>query len=49
MGKYSDDAKKLLDYVGGKQNITAVAHCMTRMRFVLADPGEADVAKNEGL
>lgn len=49
MGKYSDDAKKLLDYVGGKQNITAVTHCMTRMRFVLADPKKADVAKIEAL
>ena len=49
MGKYSDDAKKLLEYVGGKQNITAVTHCMTRMRFVLADPEKADVAKIEAL
>lgn len=49
MRKYSDDAKKLLDYVGGKQNITAVTHCMTRMRFVLADPEKADVAKIEAL
>ena len=49
MGKYSDDAKKLLDYVGGKQNITAVTHCLTRLRFVLADPEKADVAKIEAL
>lgn len=49
MGKYSDDAKKLLEYVGGKQNISAVTHCMTRMRFVLADPEKADLAKIEAL
>lgn len=49
MGKYSDDAKKLLEYVGGKQNISAVTHCMTRMRFVLADTEKADVAKIEAL
>lgn len=49
MGNYSDDAKKLLEYVGGKQNISAVTHCMTRMRFVLADPEKADVAKIEAL
>ena len=49
MGKYSDDAKKLLEYVGGKQNISAVTHCMTRMRFALADPEKADVAKIEAL
>ncbi len=49
MGKYSSDAKKLLEYVGGKENITAVTHCITRMRFVLADPEKADVAKIEAL
>ena len=49
MGKYSSDAKKLLEYVGGRENITAVTHCITRMRFVLADPGKADVAKIEAL
>lgn len=49
MGKYSSDAKKLLEYVGGKENITAVTHCITRMRFVLADPDKADVVKIEAL
>ena len=49
MGKYSEDAKNLLEYVGGKENITAVTHCITRMRFVLADPSKADVAKIEAL
>ena len=37
MAKYTEDAKKLLELVGGKANIQAVSHCMTRMRFVLAD------------
>lgn len=49
MGKYASDAKKLLEYVGGRENITAVTHCMTRMRFVLADPDKAEVAKIEAL
>ena len=35
MGKYAEDAKELLRLVGGKENIAAVSHCMTRMRFVL--------------
>ena len=35
MGKFSDDAAKLLAYVGGKENINAITHCVTRMRFVL--------------
>lgn len=43
MGKYADDATKLLELVGGKDNIAAVSHCMTRMRFVLNDESKADV------
>lgn len=42
MGKYRDDAEKLLEYVGGKENIAAVTHCATRMRFVLNDQSRAD-------
>ena len=49
MGKYTEDAKELLQYVGGKENVGAVAHCMTRMRFVLNDPSKADIGKIEGM
>jgi PTS system trehalose-specific IIC component len=49
MGKYVSDAKELLVLVGGKENIAAVSHCMTRMRFVLNDPAKADVEKIEAL
>lgn len=49
MGKYVKDAEKLLEYVGGKENIKAVTHCITRMRFVLADPAKADTARIEAL
>lgn len=49
MGKFHDDATKLLEYVGGKENINAITHCVTRMRFVLADPGKANVKKIESL
>ena len=42
MGKYDNDVKRLLELVGGKGNIQAVSHCMTRMRFVLIDPKKAD-------
>ena len=38
MGKYREDAQELLRLVGGKDNIVAVTHCITRMRFALADP-----------
>ena len=43
MGKYSAESEELLKLVGGKQNIAAVSHCVTRMRFVLNDPSKADV------
>lgn len=42
MGKYQADAEKLLKEIGGKENIAAVSHCATRMRFVLNDPAKAD-------
>ena len=38
MGKYTEDSRQLLELVGGRENIAAVSHCMTRMRFVLNDP-----------
>jgi PTS system trehalose-specific IIC component len=49
MAKYSNDVKQLLELVGGKQNIAAVTHCATRMRFVLNDSSKADVKKIEAL
>ena len=49
MAKFTDDATKLLEYVGGKENINAITHCVTRMRFVLADPKKANIKKIESL
>ena len=49
MGKYAEDAKELLRLVGGRENITAVSHCVTRMRFVLVDQSRADVAGIEAM
>ena len=40
--KEQDDAALLLQYVGGKENVKAITHCVTRMRFVLADTKKAD-------
>ncbi|MGX7174197.1 PTS system trehalose-specific EIIBC component [Enterococcus ratti] len=42
MAKYQIDAKKLLEEIGGKENIAAVSHCSTRMRFVLNNPQKAN-------
>ena len=49
MAKYQEDVKVLLDKIGGKANIQAVSHCMTRMRFVLADPKRADEKAIEAI
>ena len=49
MGKFEKDAKDLLEYVGGKENINAFSHCVTRMRFVLVDSKKADIDKIESL
>ncbi|MEY8446497.1 PTS system trehalose-specific EIIBC component [Enterococcus ratti] len=42
MTKYQTDATKLLEEIGGKENIAAVSHCSTRMRFVLNNPQKAN-------
>ena len=49
MGTYTKDSEELLKLVGGKENIAAVSHCMTRMRFVLVDPKKADVPAIEKM
>ena len=49
MGKYRDDVEQLLKLVGGKENIQAVSHCITRMRFVLADPKKTDEKAIENI
>ncbi|MEQ2528409.1 PTS system trehalose-specific EIIBC component [Bacillaceae bacterium CLA-AA-H227] len=49
MSKYTNDAKQLLEHVGGKENISVVTHCATRMRFVLKDAKKADVKKVEEI
>lgn len=43
MVDYKKDASALLELIGGKENISSVTHCATRMRFVLQDPDNADV------
>lgn len=50
MAKISkDDVKKLIEFVGGKENVAGVSHCVTRMRFVLKDESSADLEKIEEL
>ena len=49
MGKFEKEAKVLLDAIGGKENVSAVTHCATRMRFVLFDEKKADVKAIEEI
>lgn len=38
-------AAEILEMVGGADNVTFVAHCMTRLRFNLKDESIVDDAK----
>ena len=49
MGKFESDAREMLRLVGGKENVAALTHCVTRMRFTLVDPSIADVPAIEAL
>ena len=49
MGKFTSDATELLSAIGGKENIVAVSHCITRMRYVLGDPAKADIKRIEAI
>lgn len=40
--KHKEVAKQILDLVGGPSNITGLTHCITRLRFNLADESKAD-------
>ena len=48
MGKYENLAKEIVKNVGGKENVSSLTHCITRLRFKLKDEGKAndDVIKN---
>lgn len=49
MAKYTEDVRQLLELIGGKENIQAVSHCMTRMRFVLVNEKKADARAIEKI
>ncbi|MDO6705005.1 PTS trehalose transporter subunit IIBC [Photobacterium sp. 1_MG-2023] len=40
---------QLVTHIGGETNIVSVSHCLTRLRFVLQDPKQADVAALEAI
>lgn len=41
---FREEADDILKLVGGKDNVSSVYHCMTRLRFVLKDNSKADQA-----
>lgn len=52
MSKYEQMASEILAGVGGKENVTFVAHCMTRLRFNLKDQSKVkldDIKKMSGV
>jgi beta-glucoside (arbutin/salicin/cellobiose) PTS system EIICB component len=46
---YAALAKQILTATGGADNITAVTHCMTRLRFVVKDDARVDSAALKSL
>lgn len=40
---------ELIEKIGGKENIATVSHCLTRLRFVLVDPAQADSKAIEAI
>lgn len=47
--EYDSLAGKILEYVGGKENVNDVYHCQTRLRFKLSDEGKAEKEKLEAM
>lgn len=49
---YTELAKDIVAHVGGKENITKLVHCVTRLRFSLKDESKADteyLMKRDGV
>ena len=52
MGKYDETVKGIIDGVGGVDNIAALNHCVTRLRFNLVDESKANkeqIEKQKGV
>lgn len=46
---YKKLAQQILEYVGGKDNVTGLTHCATRLRFNLKDESKADTKAIQAL
>lgn len=47
--EYAKEAKEIIAALGGKENIDAMTHCVTRLRLVLADEDKVDKEALEGM
>ncbi|CAH1605591.1 trehalose-specific PTS enzyme IIBC component [Vibrio jasicida] len=43
------DVQRLIELIGGSDNIASVSHCLTRLRFVLNDTDKADIEQLDAL
>ncbi|MBR4470484.1 MAG: PTS transporter subunit EIIC [Erysipelotrichaceae bacterium] len=46
---YKALADEILDKIGGKENVSSLVHCQTRLRFVLKDESKADAKAVEAI
>lgn len=47
--EYSKEAKEIVKAIGGKDNISAATHCVTRLRFALNDEEKVDKESLENM
>lgn len=47
--RYEDVSAKILELVGGKENVSQFTHCMTRLRFIIKDKSIVKVSELEQL
>ena len=47
--EFSAVARSVVEKLGGANNVVALTHCMTRLRFVLKDEAKIDAAAIKGV
>lgn len=47
--EYKELAIQIVDLLGGKDNITNVMHCVTRLRFYIKDDAKTNMSKIQSL
>lgn len=49
MATNKESAEQIVEAIGGKDNIAAATHCVTRLRFALKDEGKVNKEKLENI